>query len=410
MITDEIFEALKKPFHPSMVEWKPGAVKGDRALAMPYADLRAYMHRLDEVCGSEWSVGYEPWGNDRIICRLDICGVIRSSIGESTNEGEKNEIGGMVAEAQAFKRAAAMFGLGRYLYTLPTGWADFDKTTKKFTDKAKARLTGILVQHYRRANDIKTELSEIHKDDEGVGDIDTSTDSPLLNEFNALGESLYGEQWPQVRQRNVTRMSGGSTTSASELSPEQVQKLIDGMKKLKAQRMPAGEPSQDAPATSQQATATREATGTVDSPSNYTTPLYAHLIDKLSGDCLERANRARRIHAQSKGPASPEQYRFLAGTIDDLVRQMGGHKAVLEVFVGRAVSSANPPGIQLAGKLLDALLEERTVERDGEKVKEANPDYNPAAVACVHSIWHLVREQDGQGSLFDVAQPVAESA
>lgn len=156
-------------------------------------------------------------------------------------------------------------------------------------------------------------------------------------------------------------------------------------------------PAQNAPATSQQATATIE---DENAPSAY----YAHLIDNLTGDCLERANRARKIHAQSKGPATPEQYRFLAGTIDDLVRQMGGHKAVLEVFVGRAVTSANPPGIQLAGKLLDALLEERTIERDGEKVKEVNPDYNPEAVACVHSIWHLVREQDGQASLFDVAQ------
>lgn len=132
--------------------------------------------------------------------------------------------------------------------------------------------------------------------------------------------------------------------------------------------------------------------------------IYAHLIDKLTGDCLERANRARKIHAQSRGGASPEQYRFLAGTIDDLVRQMGGHKAILEVFVGRVVSSANPPGAQLAGKLLDALLETRTVEVDGEKVKEKNPDYNPEAVSCVHAIYSLCREQDGQASLFD-AQP-----
>lgn len=142
-------------------------------------------------------------------------------------------------------------------------------------------------------------------------------------------------------------------------------------------------------------------------------PLYAHLIDKLEGDCLERANRARRIHAQSRGGASPEQYRFLAGTIDDLVRQVGGHKAVLEVFVGRAVSSANPPGTQLAGKLLDALLETRTEEVEGVKVTVPNPTYSPEAVSCVHAIYRLIREQDGQASLFDAAaaqpaQPVAK--
>lgn len=243
-----ILDELRKPFHPSFVQWKPGAVKGERALAMAYADLRAYMNRLDEVCGTDWSVAYEPWGEDRIICRLSILGITRSSTGETTNESEKSEIGGTVAESQAFKRAAAMFGLGRYLYTLPSGWADYDPKTRKFTEKAKARLTGILVQQYRRANDIKGDMSELftNNDETDKSDDDASTDSALFNEFNALGESLYGEQWQDVRQRNVKRMSGGSTTNASELTPEQVQKLIDGMKKLKEQRAPMGEPTQKA--------------------------------------------------------------------------------------------------------------------------------------------------------------------
>jgi hypothetical protein len=243
---NELLDELRKPFHPSHIVWKPGAVKGERALAMPYADLRAYMNRLDEVCDGEWEVAYEPWGEDRIICRLTIAGVTRSSTGETTNEAEKGEIGGTVAEAQAFKRAAAMFGLGRYLYQLPSGWADYDPKTRKFTEKAKAKLMGILVQHYRRANDIKAELPEIYTSNDEADNDDASTDTPLFNEFNALGESLYGEQWTQVRQRNVTRMSGGSATSASELTSEQVQKLIDGMKKLKEQRTPMGEPAQKA--------------------------------------------------------------------------------------------------------------------------------------------------------------------
>ena len=111
----QVLDDLRKPFHPSQVTWKPGVVKGERALALAYADLRAYMNRLDEVCGTDWSVAYEPWGEDRIICRLTILGVTRSSTGETTNESERSEIGGTVAEAQAFKRASAMFGLG----TLP---------------------------------------------------------------------------------------------------------------------------------------------------------------------------------------------------------------------------------------------------------------------------------------------------
>jgi hypothetical protein len=92
------------------------------------------MNRLDEVCGIDWSVIYEPWGEDRIICRLTIAGVTRSSTGETTDESERSEIGGTVAEAQAFKRACAMFGLGRYLYDLPTIWVDFDAQRKRISD------------------------------------------------------------------------------------------------------------------------------------------------------------------------------------------------------------------------------------------------------------------------------------
>ena len=236
---------LRKPFHPSHITWKPGAVKGERALAMPYADLRAYMNRLDEVCGDEWGVTYEPWGEERIICRLTIGGVTRSSTGESNKESERNEIGGTVAEAQAFKRAAAMFGLGRYLYNLPNGWADYDPATKKFTDKAKAKLTSILVQHYRHATDgSNSELADIFAKEESTipenadGDTLFNTETlKLIDRLDALGMELYGEKWPNVKRRNTERISGGEVSDSTKLAATQVQTLIDGMMKLKADKL-----------------------------------------------------------------------------------------------------------------------------------------------------------------------------
>jgi hypothetical protein len=248
----QILEQLRRPFHPSRITWKPGAVKGDRALALAYADLRAYMDRLDEVCGIHWSVAYEPWGEDRIICRLSILGVTRSSTGETTNEAEKSEIGGTVAEAQAMKRAAAMFGLGRYLYNLPTGWADYDPATKRFTEKAKARLMGILVQHYRRATDVKSEMADIFATDSEVGNEDSDdadADSKnggtkvnraaLLEQFEAMGINLYGDQWEtSVRARNVSRISDGKTVISTQLDDAQLEKLIVGMNKLLTNRTP----------------------------------------------------------------------------------------------------------------------------------------------------------------------------
>lgn len=149
---NRILEDLAKPFDPARVEWKPGAISSDKkkALALAYADLRAYQNRLDEVCSMEWTVTYTPWGSDRIICHLTICGVTRSSTGEADSSAERSEIAGTATEAQAFKRACAMFALGRYLYTLPSVWVEYDAQSKSFTANAQSRLTGIIVQHHQR--------------------------------------------------------------------------------------------------------------------------------------------------------------------------------------------------------------------------------------------------------------------
>jgi hypothetical protein len=183
-------------------------------------------------------------------------GVTRSSTGETTSESERSEIGGTVAEAQAFKRAGAMFGLGRYLYNLPTVWADFDPATKQFTEKAKARLTGTLVQQYRRATDVKSEMADLfsmeasqdeeepaEKSHQGNGAGITPELSALFEQFNALGQDLYGDQWEQVCRRNVNRISGGKTQESGKLTPEQIQQLTTGMMKIKSKREPVAVPS-----------------------------------------------------------------------------------------------------------------------------------------------------------------------
>lgn len=141
-MNDNILTQLAMPFEPKHITWKPGKATSDGAkcMAMTYADLRAYMHRLDDVCGMDWSVAYEPWGGDRIICRLTINGITRSSTGEMDSQDEKNGLGGTVAEAQAFKRACAMFSLGRYLYDMPNQWVEFDNQRKRITEAGLAKL------------------------------------------------------------------------------------------------------------------------------------------------------------------------------------------------------------------------------------------------------------------------------
>ncbi|TXH52979.1 MAG: hypothetical protein E6Q97_14230 [Desulfurellales bacterium] len=251
-MTESILTQLAAPFHPSRITWKPGAISGkkDKALALAYADVRAYQNRLDEVCGLDWSVSYTPWG-ERIICHLTINGVTRSSTGEADSDAERSEIAGTSAEAQAFKRACAMFGLGRYLYQLPALWVEYDASTQRFTEKSKVRLHTLIAQHYQRfLNGQETDMpdgggdddgGDAGADDDGGGGVQagdsTKAEAHLLEQMrsklDALGRELYGEQWPNVRAHNIKRLAGEGATT---LSQPQIDTLINGLKKLKQQR------------------------------------------------------------------------------------------------------------------------------------------------------------------------------
>jgi hypothetical protein len=138
----DVLTQLAQPFEPKHITWKPGSTTKDnsKCMALAYADFRAYMERLDSVCGLDWSVEYEPWGDGRIIAKLTINGVTRCSTGEMSDQDHKNGNGGTVAEAQALKRAAAMFGLGRYLYDLPPVWVEFDAQARRISKSGQTEL------------------------------------------------------------------------------------------------------------------------------------------------------------------------------------------------------------------------------------------------------------------------------
>ncbi|WP_110513765.1 Rad52/Rad22 family DNA repair protein [Herpetosiphon llansteffanensis] len=122
---------LETPFPMDIIEIKPTVVTKDktRALAIAYAEVRAYQDRLDAVVGGEWSVTYRPLGTGAVICQLNIMGITREDVGEA-EQTDPNKA--TVAVAQAFKRACSAFGLGRYLYSMPKVWAEYDQEKKCF--------------------------------------------------------------------------------------------------------------------------------------------------------------------------------------------------------------------------------------------------------------------------------------
>jgi len=138
-LDSQLMERLREPFPPTAIEWRPGATKGKRAQALPYVDSRIYMERLDEVAPG-WTDEYTVVATAHkiiIICGLCIEGVWRYGVGEAGLDGENAATS---ADAQAFKRACTKFGLGRYLYSWPRVWEDYDPDKRALTPEAYKRL------------------------------------------------------------------------------------------------------------------------------------------------------------------------------------------------------------------------------------------------------------------------------
>lgn len=153
---EEIRAQLQRPFDPADIKWrvtatstqqsKSGPVKRGQLVA--YADQRAYTDRLNEIFG-EWGwtrtytvqvaqnfervIGRGTNGQKQsVVCAkvVVVSTVSVTGLGAHTGVGEEwadDENSATRAEAQAFKRACACFGLGRYLYDLEKVWEDLDQ-------------------------------------------------------------------------------------------------------------------------------------------------------------------------------------------------------------------------------------------------------------------------------------------
>jgi len=138
MLTQEQMLKLMEPF--DVVSWKPQtrpANKVGPALAVTYIDARDVMDRLDDVVGmGEWADSYDvlraadkAWA---VRCRLTLCGITKEDVGEGESPKE--------AFSDALKRAAVKFGVGRYLYSLPKMFADYDTEKNRFTPEGMKKL------------------------------------------------------------------------------------------------------------------------------------------------------------------------------------------------------------------------------------------------------------------------------
>jgi hypothetical protein len=131
MNQEEIIKRLHDPFNFKDVEWKIQVAMQDKArgMAVAYLNSRAIQTRLDEVVGaSNWKNTYSPWRDNAQICGLSIYDRERNNWVTKYDGAENTDIepvkGGL---SDSFKRAACMWGIGRYLYELGGIWVEIEK-------------------------------------------------------------------------------------------------------------------------------------------------------------------------------------------------------------------------------------------------------------------------------------------
>ncbi len=149
-MSKEITAALRAPFRSTEVKWRVGAkTKGDtpRGQALPYVDARCVQDRLDDAVGVEnWKISYRasPTGVGLVAeLSLRVSGEwitkedgaflgpipeeFKREDGSPDLKAEQNaEMSVKAAYSDAFKRAAVVWGIGRYLYDVPAVWTELD--------------------------------------------------------------------------------------------------------------------------------------------------------------------------------------------------------------------------------------------------------------------------------------------
>ncbi len=151
MITLDLLAAhLRAPFPPAEIKFLPKSPvqRGDAwvCLALPYADKRMYEDRLNALVPDRWSTpAMTPLvaGNKLVIpVTLVICEIAHTDVGEAfltslSRKGEPREEENAATEAysQAFRRACAQVGLGRYLYDSPKVWVPYDEELRQLAER-----------------------------------------------------------------------------------------------------------------------------------------------------------------------------------------------------------------------------------------------------------------------------------
>ncbi len=177
-----IGEALRAPFAPEDVDYRVQGRANEqtgKAQVVAFVDARAVQDRLDAVVGpGNWSFDWHPVsldGKGEVTLAkgtLTIYGVSKADAGTaSTFEAS------LGAVSHCFKRAAVQFGIGRYLYAVPSAYVAVEKGGR-IPDATLRELRGRLPKPDGKATDRAADRAADRRDQhESAGEREPASDA-----------------------------------------------------------------------------------------------------------------------------------------------------------------------------------------------------------------------------------------
>lgn len=140
--------ALSTPFPADRISWRVGSTTQDKkkGMALAYIDARDVYERLDAVCGpAGWQCRY-PHADKKTVCEIGIK-VGDEWVWKANGAGDSDVEAEKGALSDAVKRAAVVWGIGRYLYDLASPWVPIEpvgQKSHKITDEGMQQLRRFL--------------------------------------------------------------------------------------------------------------------------------------------------------------------------------------------------------------------------------------------------------------------------
>lgn len=188
-----MFEQLKAPFDPAKISWRVGATTKDKSkgMALAYIDARDVMDRLDNVVGEgSWQSEYSH--THPAVCRIGIK-VDGEWIWKSNGAGDTDVEAEKGALSDAFKRAAVLWGIGRYLYDIKSPWVALEAYGRsyKIKDNEKSKLMNCLPRPSGKQPDATADESNAPQKKEL---------SPAEQKYNEIGNALENAATKEAAQ------------------------------------------------------------------------------------------------------------------------------------------------------------------------------------------------------------------